>query len=118
MPVERRSRITLLLPAPNDLPEFLLLDDVLTELLQLCGGVSVSSLSPAVLDGWWLDEGNRTVTDANVLIVADVNATRGSAALLAYLDRLKLRCQQDFRQDIVWLTVNPVDRITTGDFVR
>ena len=45
MPIERRSRITLLLPAPTDLPEFLLLDDVLTELIQLCGGITVSSVS-------------------------------------------------------------------------
>lgn len=118
MPVERRSRITLLLPAPSDLPEFLLLDDVLSELIELCGGVTVSSLAPSVFDGWWVDEADRTVKDANVLIFADVNAAPDSAALLAYLDRLKARCQQDFRQDIVWLTINPVDRVTTVDFVR
>ena len=39
------------------------------------------------------------------------------SALLAYLDRLKMRCQQDFGQDIVWLTINPVDRIATADYV-
>ena len=27
-------------------------------------------------------------------------------------------CQQDFGQDIVWLTINPIDRITTADYVR
>jgi len=118
MPVERRSRLTLLLPAPIDLPEFLLLDDVLTELIQLCGGVTVSAIVPSVFDGWWMDAAERTVKDANVLISADINAMPDSAALLAYLDRLKVRCQEDFRQDIVWLTTNPVDRVATGDFVR
>ncbi len=118
MPIERRSRITLLLPAPADLPEFLLLDDVLTELIQLCGGITVSSLGPSAFDGWWVDVAGRTVKDANVLILADVNAPPDASALLAYLDQLKMRCQQDFGQDIVWLTINPVDRITTADYVR
>ena len=118
MPIERRSRITLLLPAPTDLPEFLLLDDVLTELIQLCGGVTVSSVAPSAFDGWWVDDAGRTVKDANILIFADVNAAPDSAALLAYLDRLKMRCQHDFGQDIVWLTINPIDRIATADYVR
>ena len=117
MPIERRSRITLLLPAPTDLPEFMLLDDVLTELIQLCSGITVSSVVPSAFAGWWVDDAGRTVKDANVLIFADVNAARDSAALLAYLDRLKMRCQQDFGQDIVWLTINPVDRIATADYV-
>ena len=65
-----------------------------------------------------MDDEGRTVKDANVLIFADVNATPDSAALLAYLDRLRRRCQQDFGQDIVWLTINPIDRITTADYVR
>jgi hypothetical protein len=59
-----------------------------------------------------------TVKDAKVLILADVNAPPDSSALLAYLDQLKMRCQQDLGQDIVWLTINPVDRITTADCVR
>jgi hypothetical protein len=51
MPIERRSRITLLLPAATDLPEFLLVEDVLTELIQLCGGITVSSFGPSAFDG-------------------------------------------------------------------
>jgi hypothetical protein len=47
-----------------------------------------------------------------------VNAPPDASALLAYLDQLKMRCQQDLGQDIVWLTINPVDRITTADCVR
>ena len=47
-----------------------------------------------------MDDAGRTVKDANVLIFADVNAAPDSAALLAYPDRLKMRCQQDFAQDI------------------
>jgi hypothetical protein len=118
MPSERRSRITLLLPAPATQAEFLLVDDVITELIRLAGGATVSSIAPSVFDGWWIDGGGATVRDANVLITADINVSPDDAALLVYLDSLKLRCQQNFQQDIVWLTVHPVDRIATGDFRR
>lgn len=73
MPSEGRSRVTLLLPAPGTLDEFLLLNPVITEFIQIAGGATVSSVSPAVFDGWWLDGVGVTVRDANVLIVADVN---------------------------------------------
>lgn len=118
MSIERRSRITLLLPAPAALHEFLLLDAVITELIQLAGGATVSSILPPVFDGWWLDGAGVTVRDANVLVTADVNVPADDPALLTYLDALKLRCQRDFQQDIVWMTVQPVDRVTTGDFMK
>ena len=60
MPREPRTRITLLLPAPTTQPEFLRLNDVLTELVQL-------------------------------------------------------RCQEDFAEEIIWVTVHPVERIMTPE---
>jgi hypothetical protein len=92
---EARSRISLLLPAPSSQPEFLLLNDVLDELIGLCGGVTVSSIAPSVFDGWWID--------------GDANALR------AYLQRLKIRCQHDFHQEIVWIVHHPIERISEGD---
>lgn len=71
-----------------------------------------------MFDGWWLDGAGVTVRDANVLITADVNVPTDDLDLLAYLDALKARCQRDFQQDIVWITVHPVDRVATGDFMR
>lgn len=116
MPAEQRTRITILLPAPTDLGQFLLLDKILTGLARVCGGVTVSSRLPAVFDGIWIDDSNQTVADANVIILAD--APTGLQNLTAYLERLKLHCQMDFNQDIAWVTTNPVERITTDDFVK
>jgi len=31
------------------------------------------------------------------------------------LSNLKLRCQRDFEQDLVWITIHRVDRITAHD---
>jgi hypothetical protein len=67
---ERRSRITLLLPAPTTQPEYLALDDVLTQLIRLCGGVTTTPLYPSAISGWWIDGLGATVEDANVLILA------------------------------------------------
>jgi hypothetical protein len=69
-----------------------------------------------VFDGWWFDPRDQQVkTDANLLILADAPFPPESSPLLAYVDGLKARCQRDFFQDLVWLTVHPVERITTDD---
>lgn len=118
MPSERRSRTTLLLPAPATLHELLLLDAIITELIQLAGGATVSSILPPVFDGWWLDGAGVIVRDANVVLAADVSVPPDDEDLLAYLDALKLRCQREFEQDIVWMTLHSVNRVTTGDFMK
>ncbi len=118
MPIESRTRITLFLPAPATLPQFFLVDAVLTELLQTCGGVTVSSDIPAAFTGFWLDNTAQTQRDPNLLVVADAPVPLGDADLAVYLDALKPKCQQLFNQDIVWITVHQVSRVNTGDFVR
>jgi len=77
---EPRTRITLFLPAPVTLPQHFLVDEVLTALIEVCGGVTASQQFPAVFSGWW--------------------------------------CQQDFDQDVVWITVHHVDRIAAYDYAR
>ena len=117
MPEEERSRI--LLPAPTTLAQFLLLNDVVSEFVEFCGGATVSSSFPSVFDGWWVDQAqNPPVNDANVLIFGDALQERNAPALVTYLERLKRDCQHVFAQDIVWITVHGVVRITTGDYVR
>ncbi len=118
MPRETRSRITILLPAPTAEAHFALLDRIITQVIQFCGGATVSSLQPVVFDGWWIDGAGQTVPDANVMIIGDAPVDLDSQPLEMYLDDLKRRCQHDFNQDIVWITVMPVHRITTGDFHR
>jgi len=51
MPEEERSRILLLLPAPTTQAQYLLLNDVVSEFVEFCGGATVSSHFPAVFDG-------------------------------------------------------------------
>ena len=119
MPEEERSRILLLLPAPTTLAQFLLVNDVVGEFVELCGGATVSSLFPSVFDGWWIDRArNPPINDANVLIFGDALQEGNAPALVTYLERLKRTCQHVFGQDIVWITVHGVVRITTDDYMR
>ena len=87
MPLELRSRITLLLPAPMTLPQHFLVEGILTSLIDVCGGITVSSDLPPAFRGSWIKRDGR----------------------------LKLRSQQAFNQDLVWVTVHEVQRITAYD---
>src|SRR3972149_4898521 len=80
MAAERRSRITLLLPAPENPAEFIVLDEVLTELTRSCGGATASQITPTVFNGWWIDDG-RVHPDANILVISDSPLPHSDAAL-------------------------------------
>lgn len=120
MPQEARSRITLLLPAPSTLAQFLLVNDIISEIVGVCRGATVSQNFPPIFDGWWMPHGGGALPghDAIVLILGDLLAPPESPALLTYLDNLKMRCQTIFQEEIIWITVHGVTRINTGDFVR
>src|SRR5437870_425607 len=119
MPLESRTRITLLLPAPKTYPQYLLVDKVLSDLVQICGGVTLSSDIPAVFRGRWYDAHMfATVTDELLLIFADVPVPSDSTNLTYYLDRLKLRAQREFTEDIIWITIHDVRRIATDDYQK
>lgn len=119
MPLESRSRITLLFPAPESAAEFALLDSVFTELIRFCGGVTASLPPPRpVFNGWWIDGQGVPRPDANIVIFADTTRQQNDQELLDYLDRLKARCQRELQEDIIWITVAPVTRIATADFTR
>jgi hypothetical protein len=117
--LELRSRILLLLPAPRFAHEFVMLDTVLTDLIKACGGVTATSRQPSAIEGWWwAPDSGKPVQDANMLIFGDVLAPHDDPALTEYLEKLKRRCEHSFRQDLVWMTVHPVHRVTTGDPAR
>lgn len=118
MPWEAKSRTTILLPAPTSDRQFQLLDQIITEVVEFCGGATVSSIQPPVFDGSWLDIEGRPILDANVMITGDAPVPIDSRALATYLDLIKLQCQRVFQQDIIWITVAPVERVSTGDFRR
>ena len=72
MPLATRTRITLLLPAPKTYPQYLLVDKVLSDLVQVCSGVTLSSDISTVFKGRWYDSHTSSiVTDALMLIFAD-----------------------------------------------
>jgi len=115
-PPEARTRITLLLPAPLTPTQYTRIDQVLTELTQACGGVTFSSPNPSVFAGRWVNPSKEEPDgDDLVLILADAPVLPDAPSLAAYLSNLKLRCQRDFEQDLVWITVHRVDRITAHD---
>ena len=119
MPVESRTRITLFLPAPSTLGRYLLADAVLSELVQICGGVTASLEVPSVFMGRWFDaSAQQTREDANVMVLADAPVPPERPGLVEYLETLKLRCQQDFVQDVIWMTIHGVGRIAANDYVR
>lgn len=115
MSVELRSRITLFLPAPTTLPQHFLIEGILTGLMEVCGGVTVSSDVPPVFTGSWIRDDGRKVDDTNLLVLADAPMAWDDPGLLVYLERLKLRSQQAFAQDLVWVTVHEVQRIIAYD---
>ncbi len=112
--LETRTRITLLLPAPTTLAQHYLVTDVFTELTQVCGGLTASSDIPPVFGGWWYDS-VQVVEDKILLIFADAPTVSTDPDLLKYLDGLKQQCQDDFVQDIIWITIEEINRITAGD---
>ena len=116
---QTRTRTTLLLPAPSTFPQYLLVDSILTGLTQVCGGVTVSSDLPAVFSGWWWARTTgRVQQDANMLMIADAPVGLRSPNLTVYLDSLKRRAQQDFAQDIIWITIHSVERRDTDDYIK
>lgn len=116
MTPETRTRITLILPAPQTTIQYVRIDQILTELTQTCGGVTISSLDPSVFAGRWYNPSEEgTEGDDLVLIFADSHVPPEAPSLAAYLSNLKLRCQRDLEQDLVWITLHLVDRITTHD---
>ena len=119
MALEEKSRITLLFPAPESDTEFILLDEVITELVRFCGGATASLPPPnTVFNGWWISTDGRTHPDANILIVADAPRGINDPELITYLEALKVRCQRVLQEHIIWLTIEPITRVATADYVR
>jgi hypothetical protein len=71
MPRQALTRITLLLPAPQTYAQFLLVTDVLTHLVDISGGVTVSVDLPPVFEGWWKPDGGPLDHLPNLLLISD-----------------------------------------------
>jgi hypothetical protein len=119
MYLENRTRITLLLPSPTTPDQHVLVNNVITSLIKICNGVTVSSDSPPVFAGWWIDNNSKQlVQDVNLLILADAPVPLEDDDLMSFVVALKIRCQKDFEQDIIWLTLHSIGRVNTDDYQK
>jgi hypothetical protein len=114
------TRITILIPTPVTSDDFLTVDDLIGELADVCGGVTMSIYDPmSVVRGVWLDRTFQPVSNQLVYIFADAPFSLESSNVLdgwfAWLEDLKLWCQEKFDQDIIWMALTPTNRVTTYD---
>jgi hypothetical protein len=100
---------------------FLYVDEIIKELLDVCDGVTASLDIPSVFHGEWMRDSFTKVTDDILYIFTDAPFSLDDADLpnwLAWLEDLKLRCQEIFDQDIIWMTLQRVERISADDYNR
>ena len=114
---ENRTRITLFLPAPTKPEHHKLINRAFTRLIKICQGFTSSTRAPSSFEGVWFDSTtNQLVVDQIVLILADAPFSMFDTDFLNRLKRMKLKLQRDFDQQIIWLTVQSVERISANDF--
>ena len=88
---------------------------VLNELVQFCGGVTYSS-SGNPFFGIWEDDLGQLDRARSILVIADASLPINDTLLVAYLEYMKLRAQRAFGEQIIWLTVHSIARISTYDY--
>ena len=118
---QTRVRITILLPAPQTHSQYVLVDKVLSDMARFCGGVTHSTNIPPIFLGQWYDlqtASTAPIPDEIMLIIGDALVPLHSTNLIHYLETLKLQAQQDFSQDIIWITIHAVSRISVGDYQK
>ena len=115
------TRITLLIPTPKTASEFLLIDSLIEELCEVCGGVTASLQTPPVFSGVWLDTQEVLISDNIMHIFADAPFLMDDPDIdfwLDWLEGLKLWYQEQLNQDVIWITLTPIYRITPYDNQR
>jgi hypothetical protein len=97
---------------------------LISELVDICGGITMSrgrqrGTNPVFEGDWFDDVSNQVVADQQLLFFSDAPFSMDDKDVddwLEWLDDLKWWCQTVFHQDIVWMTLNPVSRITYKDY--
>ena len=117
MPLENRVRITLLLPAPVEYAHHVLVDSLITQLVERYSGATHSPLlSEAAFKGAWLAQDD-LIADDIIYIFCDAAPEEGQpheefrATLLAFLEGLREECLTSFKQLEIWVTINPTQRV-------
>ena len=115
------TRITVLIPAPKTADEFPLVDSLIEELGEVCGGVTASLQTPPVFSGSWIDTQGSLIADNIMCIFADAPFLIDDPDIdfwLDWLEGVKGLYQEKLNQDIIWITLTPVYRITPHDYQK
>ena len=88
---------------------------ILNDLVQFCGGVTYSSSDNPFI-GIWDDDLGQHQRAQSILIISDTPRPINDSLLIAYLEYMKLRAQRAFGEQIIWLTVQSIARISTYDY--
>ncbi len=111
------TRITIVLPLPLSPEHSRATRRILNELVSFCGGVTFSPPESSFSGIWEEDSGHHEHAQ-RMLIIADAPLPIDDPLLNAYLDYTKLRCQREFYEQIIWMTVQSIYRISTYDGER
>jgi len=114
MPSTPLTRITLVLPIPRYPEHNRALRRILDDLVAFCGGVTFSPTENPFF-GIWEEEVGKHEDAQRILIIADAPLPINDTLLVAYLEYMKLRAQRVFGEQIIWLTVHGIARISTYD---
>jgi hypothetical protein len=87
-------------------------------MVSLFGGATFSSQEPASFFGMWKDNNGEVEDAKRLLVIADAPLPLDDPLLLAYLDYTKIRCQRELGEQIIWMMVQSLFRISTNDNVR
>lgn len=113
---EQLTRLNIVLPAPLLLSDFYLVNNLVDDLVSFCGGATSTLAIPPVINGIWYDHNlGHTVDDLNMLVIADTPLSIDDPDLASFLEDLKFVAQIDFQQDLIWLTLHSIQRVTIAD---
>jgi hypothetical protein len=115
MPPTPLTRITLVLPIPRSPEHNRDLRRILNELVLFCKGVTFSPTENPFF-GIWEEDVGKNEDAQRILIIADAPNLINDPLLVAYLEYMKLRTQRIFGEQIIWLTVHRIDRISAHDY--
>ena len=111
------TRIIVVLPIPLSPEHSRVVKRVLDEMVSLFGGVTFSPQEPPSFFGMWEDDHGEVENAKRMLVITDARLPLDDPLLNAYLDYLKIRCQRELGEQIIWMTMQSLYRISTYDNV-
>lgn len=111
------TRITVVFPIPSSPAHSRVIKRVLDEWVSLFGGATFSPQEPHSIFGLWQDDNGEVENASRMLAFTDAQLPIDDPLLNAYLDYMKIRCQRELGEKIIWIMVQSLERISTYDNV-